>query len=177
MSTIQYRLASGEVLRISSTNNLFEDRDTRYYGVQVDPPFPDGTELRPRNPDGSLGEMRVLGYAKHWDGTNCRNATQPEIDTYKPAQDAERDAQDAERASDLGGVDPIWRKIFKAIIKLSIDENNVQATRYNELRGELLAATSLQDMQNRVRDNTTDMPSRTYQQGYDAVRDLIDPKD
>lgn len=177
MTTGYYRTTSGEVLKISLNNNPFVDVDTTYFTIFTDPAFPDGTQLREELPDGSDGPLRQLGYAKHFVAGTVRNSTQVEIDSYASFEATDTDLQDASRAADLGDTDPIWRKLIKAIVKQTIRENNIQADDYNALRAEMLAATSLGDLQARIRDNTSDMPTRTYEQGYNAIRSDVDPNE
>ena len=47
MTTALYRTNGGEVVKISLTDQTFDQRDTDYWTVAADPAFPDGTELRP----------------------------------------------------------------------------------------------------------------------------------
>lgn len=178
MTTALYRISSSEVLKISPLDQPFDDRDTVFFGVLVDPATPDGTDVRDMS--GPVpGPLRVLGLAKHADvGANiARNSTQAEIDTYAPAELDDNNQQDADRAADYGDTHLQWRKLIKSILKGVVRENNIMATRYNELRAQVLAATSLADFQTRVQNNTSDAPTRTNQQAFDAIRNDVSKND
>ena len=60
--------------------------------------------------------------------------------------------------------------VLRHVVLLVRDEQNIQADRYNELRAQILAATSLANLQTRVTNNTSDMPVRTLTQLRTAIR-------
>jgi len=176
--TALYRKSSNEVIKISLKGQPFTDADSQFWGVLTDPLLPDGNEVR----DGStelLGPLRVLGFAKYADVSlnTVRNATQTEIDTCQSLQDDDENQQDANHAADMGDAHPQFRKLIKSILKGIVRENNILANRYNEMRAEMLAASSLANLQNRVQNNTSDAPVRTNQQAFDKVRTDVDKDD
>jgi hypothetical protein len=121
MTTVLYRVDGGEVVKISPTNQAFDERDTNYWGVAANPAFPDGSELRQ---DGS-GPLRVLGFAKIMDGATCRNATAPEITAFTPAQTTDENLMDRDGARDLFQNHPRFRKMMIAFADILKDEINI----------------------------------------------------
>lgn len=128
MTTALYRTSSNEVVKISLINQSFSDRDATYWGVLTDPTLADGDQAVD-----SSGNLRVLGIAKiALPGSNTiRNATQAEIDTFAGFQTTDESAQDAAEAINLFQTHPRFRKAFKAIVKLTVDELNI-------LRGQII---------------------------------------
>ncbi len=176
MATAQYRVSSNEVIKISIPNQIFIE-DT-FWGVLTDPILTDGNQVRDvSGPD--VGPLRVLGFAKiAVPGTNTiRNATQVEIDSFQAFEDADDNIKDRDRAGELGTLHPRWRKLVKAILKAAVRENNIMANRYNELRAEMLAASSLNNLQTRILNNTQNVPTRTNEQAYDAISDDVNEND
>jgi len=181
MTTSRYRLASFEVDKNSNKDQSFSDRDVTIFGVLTDPTFPDGTDVRDQSTD-EPGPFGVLGFAKHAEpgvgpNGNVRNSTQAEIDTYAAARVDDENQQDAERAADLGDVHKQFRKIFKALLKNNVRENNLNAAQWNAFRAEVAAATSLGDLKTRVANDTQDVPIRTNQQAFDVLRTDVDKDD
>lgn len=121
MTTALYRINGGEVVKISPTDQTFDQRDATYWAVATDPNFPDGTELR----EGGDGPLRVLGYAKIIDGADCRNATQPEIDNFAAAETADENLMDRDGARDLFENHPRFRKMMIAFADIIKDEINI----------------------------------------------------
>ena len=123
-TTVLHRTSSGEVLKISPKGQLFADADVAYWSVLTDPVFTDGTANRDTTgPD--LGPLRVLGFQKHWDGSTVRNATQPEIDGYQALQDTDESLEDKLEAQRFFDTHPRFRKAFKAMAVLMMDELNI----------------------------------------------------
>jgi len=124
MTTALYRINGGEVLKISTTDQTFAERDTDYWAVLTDPTLPDGTEVR----EGNTGPLRVLGYSKFADvgGNEVRNATQPEIDTFAPAETEDENLMDQGGARGIFAQHPRWRKLLTAIVDVNILEFNIQ---------------------------------------------------
>ncbi len=120
MASVLYRLRGGEVLKISLTDQPFDDRDTAFWGVLTDPPRPDGDAVR----DGA-GPLRVLGLAKTWDGIDVRNATQAEIDQMPVDEEADEDEQNTARGVLLSEIDPIFKRPLKALALIMKDEINI----------------------------------------------------
>lgn len=179
MATALYRLSSNEVLKISSKNQMFGDRDSAYYGVLVAPSLPDGATVREAFPGGTFGPFRVLGYAKIAEpGINTvRNATQGEIDGFAGAEAADEAALDATEAQRLLQTDPTFRKAMKALVKRIVAENNNQSTEWNALRAEIAAATSFADMKTRIAASTADLPIRTLPQALTALVNDVSASD
>lgn len=123
-----YRVSSGEVLgirHVDDPENPYADIATTHpgaYGIITNPNLPDGILLRDQS-SAIPGPIRQLGFAKHYDsGSNTiRNSTQPEIDTYGPAERAWRSEEARDRARDL--LDhPQWGKLFTAVVDVIRDE-------------------------------------------------------
>ena len=126
-STALYRKSSSEVVKISTTGQDFSDRDPNYWGVLTNPSTPDGTEAREMLPDGTLGPLRELGFAKFAVVASniARNATEAEIATYLPAEEEDTKQQDAAQAGVMTDTHPMWRKVLKAMTKLIVNELNI----------------------------------------------------
>ena len=147
MATALYRLTSKEVIKVSLQDQQFVDRDTTYWGVLTDPLRPDGDLVT--DPDGNF---RVLGYAKILETPNTvRNATQPEIDTFVPAEAEDENIQDAAQMTNFIDSHPRWRKIFKAFLKELVDELfnetnlkiNENIDQWNQFKADVAAAANL----------------------------------
>lgn len=119
MATALYRISSGEVLKISLVDQPFDDADSTYFGVLTDPTLTDGSAYVDSN-----GDLRVLTFSKiaNVGGNEIHNATQGEIDGFAAFEASDESEMDAERAQALADVDPIFRKIFKALMLRIIDE-------------------------------------------------------
>lgn len=187
-TTVLYRISSNEVVKISKKGQLFSDRDATYWGVLTDPPFPDGTNLRPEVPDGRLGDLRVLGLAKIWDGTDVRNAAQAEIDSFAPPELDDENIQDSVGARDFLQTHPRFRKIFKALLKRIIAENNTQAAKTNDLitvqwnqfKADVDSSTNLAQLKTAVAALPViagDLPTRTLAQAVTALSNDVDKAD
>lgn len=177
MITALYRIASGEVVKISLTGQPFADRNQTYWGVLTDPTLPDGNQCREVLQDGTLGPLRTLGFAKIRVGTTVRNATQGEIDTFAALETADENSQDATEVIAWFDTHPRFRKAFKAMVKRVIAENNLQATQWNTFRAQVALASNLADLKTRVANNTTDMPTRTLQQALTALAGDVSAND
>ena len=177
MITALYRISSNEVVKISLTGQSFADRNQTYWGVITDPSLPDGNQVRETLSDGTLGPLRVLGFAKIREGTTVRNATQGEINTFAGFETTDINILDATRATELGETHPQFRKLFKAVLKGIITENNIQATQWNTFRAQVALASNLTDLKNRVANNTTNMPIRTLTEAALALKNDISPND
>ena len=174
-----YRLSSNEVIKISvmTSPQTFDSRDTDFFGTLVDPSYPDGTSVF--DPDDEPPIKRKFGFAKFADvgGDEVRNATQVEIDTWAAAELDDDNQADANRAADLGDTHPQFRKIFKSLLKSVVRENNIMATQWNEFRVQVSLATDFNDLKTRVAADTSDVPIRTNQQAFDALRPDINKDD
>lgn len=139
--TVLYRINGGEVGKISVKGQLFADRNTTYWGVLIDPSFLDGTDVRD-----SSENLRVLGFAKIWDGTNVRNATQAEIDSFIVAEDNDDKLQDKDGAIELFQTHPRFRKMMIAFADVLKDEINIlRATQSLPDRTLVQLKTAIQD--------------------------------
>lgn len=179
MTTALYRINGGEVLKISVQGQPFADRDAAVFGVLTDPTLPDGQAVREDLGDGTLGPIRVLGFAKvAVVGSNTvRNATAPEIAAFATAETSDENALDAADAGRMIDTHPRFRKVLKALLKRIIAENNDQRTQWNALRAQIAAATNLANLQSRVAANTTDLPTRTLQQAVTALKNDVSSSD
>ena len=156
MATVLYRKNGGEVIKISLTDQPFTEANTNWWGVETDPAFPDGTDLRDLE-----GNLRVLGYAKFMDlsgSPTCRNATQGEIDNFPVAQAEDEDEQDATAAGVFLNLHPRWRKVYKAIAKVLIHrvledgnaKTNEMVTQWESFKASVIAAGNLNDIKTAV---------------------------
>lgn len=170
MTTALYRLSSNEVLKISLRGQAFSERNTAIFGVLTDPAVPNGTEIR-EEINGVFGSVRILGFSKiAVSGTNTvRNATAGEIATFAAAETADENTLDADAVARWIDTHPRYRKIFKALLKRIIAENNQAAVQWNLLRVQIGAATNLSNLQSRVAANTADLPQRTLAQAVTAL--------
>lgn len=171
MPTALYRISSNEVVKISLSDQQFSDRDTNFWGVLSDPPFPDGTQTRPLE-----GDLRVLGYSKINDAGTVRNATQPEIDTFAAAQEDDENQQDATGAQALFLVHPRNRKQMTAFADIIKDEFNILRGWLVDFKVEVAAAANLGDLKTRIA-ALPDLPDRTLAQLKTAITARIDKDD
>ena len=137
MDTVLYRISSGEVVKITSKEQTFSDRDQTYWGVLTDPPFPDGVEVRPRTPEGRSGNLRVLGFAKIWDNIDVRNATEAEIDNFAVEENEDEISQDAQAADDLMTLHPRFRRAFTALLRAASPPGRTKANLRANMRSAL----------------------------------------
>jgi hypothetical protein len=120
MATVCYRINGGEVVKISTNNQAFADRNSVYWGVLTNPVFTDGTEARD-----SSGNLRVLGFAKIWDGLVVRNASQGEINGFAGSEAQDDNLQDRDGAINLFQTHPRFRKMMVALADVIKDEINI----------------------------------------------------
>ncbi len=147
--TALFRIQGGEVLKVSLKGQPFDDRDQTYWGVLTDPPRPDGDQVRDLSGE-DPGPLRVLGFAKVNDAGTVRNATQPEIDAFVVAEDEDEKDLDAADATSLLNTHLQFRKAFKALALVMLDEINILRDRHTSgpspleprTRVQLLAAVS-----------------------------------
>jgi hypothetical protein len=168
-----YRKSSGEVIKISPKGQTWPDIDATFWGVLVDPSFPDGTEFR--HPSGLL---RVLDYAKFADvgGNTVRNATQQEIDTFEAAQVDDENQQDAAGAGVLFETHPRFRKLMTAYSSILKDEFNLVRSWTRDFKAAVDAATSLADLKVSVA-ALPDLEDRTLAQLKTAIANRISKDD
>lgn len=179
MSTALYRISSNEVVKISTKNQPFTDRNTTIWGVLTDPTTPDGIEVREEfGAGGTLGPLRVLGYAKIAEtGTNnVRNALQAEIDTFEAAQTDDDNQLDAEGAGVLFDTHPRFRKLMVAYSDILKDEFNALRGYLEDLKAEVAAATSLANLKARWAGMST-LNDRTLAQLKTAIKNRINKGD
>lgn len=157
--TAIYRKSSGEVLSID-INGRPVGANPAWFGVLTDPLTPDGIELQRIGPDGTPGPRRELGFSKIAEpGSNLvRNATQTEINTFAGFERQDSNQRDALRARYYLKEDPFFRRFIHAVFRSLLRISNVQATVYNDLRNEMLAATSLANLKQRIANDTSPMP-------------------
>jgi hypothetical protein len=163
--TALYRLSTREVVKISNKVGTkepqsFPDMNPVYWGVLTDPTVGSGV------PDVLVLDVdskpsRVQGEAVHANvaGTEIRLASQAEIDTYSPGETEDAKQQDADGAENLAETNPRFRKVFKAMAKLMVDQLNVLRQEINTINGD----TALSDI--------------TYPQAYTALKNGISKDD
>lgn len=175
MPNALYRINGGEVIKISTVtpSQTWPDIDTTYFGVLIDPTFPDGTAIL----DGT-GAARVLGFAKFADvgGAEVRNAIQAEIDAFDPAETADENLQDAAGAEDLFLNHPRFRKLMTAYSDIIKDEINILRSWIVDFKAEVAAATSLVTLKTGVA-GLPDLPDRTLAQLKTAIQNRISEND
>lgn len=155
MTTALYRKSSNEVLKISLVDQPFTDADATYFGVLTNPTLTDGSAYVDGN-----GDLRVLGFAKIANvGSNeIHNAIQSEIDGFAALESTDESAMDAERAQALADIDPVFRKIFKALLLRIIDEVFVNTNtkvntfidQWEQFKIDVAAAGNLNDVKTSV---------------------------
>lgn len=173
MTTALYRISSGEVIKISLLDQQWDDRDAAFWGILTTAAYPDGTQTRDVD-----GDLRELGFAKFADvgGNTVRNATQPEIDTYAPAQDDDENQQDALGAGGLFLVHPRNRKLMTAFADIIKDEMNILRGWITQFRTDVAAANNLTDLKASVAAQPA-LPDRTLAQLKTAITARIDKDD
>lgn len=147
--TALYRISSGEVYKISTTDNMFleETALNEYYSVATSVTLIDGVETVDPS-----GNRRMLGYAKILDGSNVRNATQIEIDTFAPAVIDDRNDGEANQTKSYFENDAKMRRIMTAFASILVDEINILRAEHG-------------------------LPDRTLQQFKTAILNRIDKDD
>jgi hypothetical protein len=118
-TTVLYRISSGEVIGISATDSQFEMYGIEF-GVLTNPTISDGTDFRDPNND-----YRVLGYSKINDNGTIRNASQQEIDTFRPSQINDNNIKEALMAVQQFNTDPNLRRILTAFAAILVEEINI----------------------------------------------------
>jgi hypothetical protein len=122
-----YRINGGEVIKLRDTVQTFQPLvDTGLWAVLTDPTTPDGLDVRDESGDES-GPLKELGFAKIAEplvgpNGNVRNATAGEITAFIAAETVDGNDLDAAQASQMADIDPVLRKIFKALLKQLIAE-------------------------------------------------------
>ena len=168
MTTALYRLSSNEVLKISTVDQPFSDRDPEVFGVLTDPTTPDGTEVREQDLPSAAepqGPLRELGFSKIAEPliNNVQNATQAEIDTFAPAEEDDNNQLDADQGRTLYLIHPQFRKLFTAFADILKDEINILRARNVDFQNDVAAAANLADLQASVAAYPVQTP-RTLQQ-------------
>ena len=173
MTTALYRISSGEVVKISLSDQQWDERNTTYWGILTTAAYPDGTQVRHID-----RELRELGFAKFADvgGNTVRNAVQGEIDTYAPAQADDENQQDADGAVGLFITHPRNRKLMTAYSDILKDEFNLVRGWITDFKVEVAAAANLGDLKTRIA-GMPDLPDRTLAQLKTAIQNRIDKDD
>lgn len=173
MTTALYRISSGEVVKISLSDQMWDDRAPAFWGVLTTAAYPDGTQTRHIDRD-----LRELGFAKFADvgGNTVRNAVQAEIDTYAPAQEDDENQQDALGAGGLFLVHPRNRKLMTAFADIIKDEMNILRGWLAQFKADVAAAGNLGDLKSSVAAQP-DLPDRTLAQLKTAITARIDKDD
>jgi hypothetical protein len=119
MATVLYRVSSGEVIRVSTSNEPFNSVDLGYFGVLSDPNFPDGMALQETLANGTKGPFRQLGFAKIADAAlgQVRNATQAEIDLFQVERLLDDEELREETAVDFILSHPVMKRVFELVLE------------------------------------------------------------
>jgi len=173
VTTALYRLSSNEVVKISLSDQQWDDRDPTFWGVLTTASYPDGTLTRPLD-----GDLRVLGFSKFADtGANVvRNAVQAEIDTFAFFQADDENEQDALGAEALFLIHPRNRKIMTAFSDILKDEFNILRDWITQFKVEVAAAANLGDLKTRIA-GMPDLPDRNLAQLKSAIQNRINKDD
>lgn len=171
MTIVLYRINGGEVVKIATSGQAFADRNVTYWGVLVDPTFIDGQEARDSN-----WNLRVLGFAKIWDGVNVRNATQAEIDNFVIAEADDDKLQDRDGAIDLFQTHPRFRKMMAAFSDILKDEFNSLRQWQESFKSAVAAANNLSDIKTGVA-GLPSLPDRTLAQLKTAIQNRMSEND
>ena len=165
-ATALYRISSGEVLIISQ-----EDSDFSQY-AHVDLAVKTGATY----PDGYTTALRVLGASKIIDGDIVRNATQEEINTFRPANENDILARQANRVIQYMNTDIVFRRILVALVKGIIREDNENRQWIRDFKAAVAASTSLADFQSRVAALDTPV-DREFQAAKDYIISQVSKDD
>ncbi len=180
MTTSFFRKNGSEVGKIDPNNQPFDEKDTEFYAVLIDPILPDGPFVRNPNPPGSAeeGPDRELGWSKIAlpETNTIRNATQEEIDAFVDFAEEDADELDAIRAKQLQKDDKVHRKVFTARTDEYLVEFNElrqaveeQALQWEKFKVDLQASIDLTalktatDGQDPVKDNFPEIPLAAMQ--------------
>ena len=165
-ATALYRISSGEVLIISQEDSDFSDRAHVDLAVKTGAAYPDGYSTA----------LRVLGVSKIIDGDIVRNATQEEIDTFKPANENDILVRQANRAIQYMSTDAIFRRVIVALIKGIIREDNENRSWIRDFKAAVAASKSLADFKSRVA--ALDTPAdREFQDAKDYIISRVNKDD
>lgn len=189
-TTVLYRISSGEVLKISTKGQVFNEINSNIFSYLTDPSFPDGTDNR-EIIDGEFGPARQLGFQKiAIPGSNLvRNATQLEIDGFEAFKVEDEKIQDQIGAVAFLETHPRFRKIFVGILKLIVDQlleksnvkQNEMITQWNQFKSGIESATSLADIKSGVAGLpaiTSNLPeTATLSQIRDQLKSMISKDD
>jgi hypothetical protein len=155
-TSVLYRKSSGEVIKISTKGQVFNEVNATYFGYLIDPSLPDGVQNRELLPDGTLGPVRELGFQKIAIPASdlVRNATQGEIDNFESFKVDDDNIQDATAATSFLNSHKRFRKIFKAILKLIVQEllersnvkQNAMIDQWNQFKVDIGNAGNLNDI-------------------------------
>lgn len=154
-----YRKNGGEVVGLSVDSGVYADVDATYFGVQIDPSTPDGTDL-------AVKKIRVT--------TTVRNATSGEIAAFVTAEDTDNNLINRQAAKDaVDGNSIVTRKAYRSLVKVLVDEINDLRGWLADFKVEVAASTNLANLQSRVA-GLPNMPDRTLSQAKTAILNEID---
>jgi len=122
MTTVLYRISSGEVIGISPKNKLWEEVNQNQFAVLTNPTFLDGEQNH--NPDNP--KRREYGYQKIAvpDFQEVRNATETEIKIFVNAETIDIDVMDKVFARVFMNDHPRFKKLMKAVVVILVEELN-----------------------------------------------------
>ena len=108
---VLYRKNGGEVLGASKHADAYTSVDPVYFGMLIDPAFPDGVDIGVRKFAIPIGNT-------------VRNATQIEMDNWPVAEAADDNLAARVKAKLAFTDDPQMRKILRAFASIVLDEIN-----------------------------------------------------
>lgn len=122
MTTVLYRIRSGEVIATSLKNKLWEEANPTQFAVLTDPTFIDGTETHnPENPVRREYGFQKIAVPEH---DEVRNASETEIMTFVQAEVIDVDMMDKIFAQVFMNDHPRFKKLMKATVQILIEEIN-----------------------------------------------------
>ncbi len=107
--TFLYKKTSNQAVKLSSDPNAFDNFDPVFFDTITDPTLPNGADL---------------AIPKIKQGTTIQNATGTEILGFPVHDAADQVLMDRTSAINSYDLDPITKKVLKAIVQLMLDEIN-----------------------------------------------------
>lgn len=128
MTTVLYRISSGEVIGISPKNKLWEEVNQNQFAVLTDPDFLDGTQNHnPEDPKRREPGFQKIAVPEHHE---VRNATETEIMTFVHAEEVDVDIMDKIFARVFMNDHPRFKKLMKATVQVLVEEINAVRTEF-----------------------------------------------
>ena len=129
MTTVLYRISSGEVVGISPKNRLWEEANPAQFALLHNPTFLDGTDnYNPEQPiRGESGWQKIAVP----DFQEVRNATETEIAVFKTAETIDVDMMDKVFAQVFMNDHPRFKKLMKAVVVVLVELINDVRAQHN----------------------------------------------